>query len=53
MDVLTKYFWPGNVRQLENVIYRAMIITDSVCIDVKSLPDDIKCEIACISIEIV
>ena len=45
IDVLIKYFWPGNVRQLENVIYQAMIITESICIDVKSLPDDIKIEI--------
>jgi len=45
MDVLTKYFWPGNVRQLENVIYQAMIITDLSCIDMQCLPDDIKSEI--------
>lgn len=45
MDVLAKYLWPGNVRQLENVIYHAMIITDSFCIDLQSLPDDIKSEI--------
>jgi DNA-binding NtrC family response regulator len=42
MDVLSKHHWPGNVRQLENVIYRAMIITVSGCIDTSSLPDDIK-----------
>ena len=45
MDMLTKYYWPGNVRQLENVIYQAMIITDSLCIDVQSLSSDIKSEI--------
>ena len=42
MGVLSKHHWPGNVRQLENVIYRAMIITVSGCIDTSSLPDDIK-----------
>ena len=42
MGVLSKHHWPGNIRQLENVIYRAMIITVSGCIDTSSLPDDIK-----------
>jgi transcriptional regulator with PAS, ATPase and Fis domain len=42
MDALVDNYWPGNVRQLENVIYRAMIITESGRIDTQSLPDDIK-----------
>jgi transcriptional regulator with PAS, ATPase and Fis domain len=42
MEVLTNYFWPGNVRQLENVIYHAMIMAESECIDLQSLPDSIK-----------
>ena len=32
----------GNIRQLENVIYQAMIITDSNVIDAKSLPSDVN-----------
>jgi two-component system response regulator AtoC len=42
MKVLTEYIWPGNVRQLENVIYHAMVMTESECIDLQSLPDSIK-----------
>ncbi|PKG98558.1 sigma-54-dependent Fis family transcriptional regulator [Paraglaciecola sp. MB-3u-78] len=28
-DYLTKYAWPGNIRELENVIERGIILTDS------------------------
>ena len=42
MSLLSNYFWPGNVRQLGNVIYQAMILTESSCIDMQSLPEDIK-----------
>ena len=44
MDVLVKYFWPGNVRELQNVVYQAMIMTESDCVDMQSLPDNIKNE---------
>jgi transcriptional regulator with PAS, ATPase and Fis domain len=29
---LERYSWPGNVRQLENVLQRALILTDSSCL---------------------
>ncbi len=38
---LTQYPWPGNIRQLENAIYQAMIISEPPVIDVPSLPEDI------------
>ncbi len=28
MKLLTSYTWPGNVRQLENTIFRAVVLTD-------------------------
>jgi len=44
MDALVNYFWPGNVRELGNVIYQSMIMTESGCIDIDSLPDNVKNE---------
>ena len=42
MDCLQSYSWPGNIRQLENVIYQAMIISESDSIDKESLPMELK-----------
>ena len=44
MIALVNYFWPGNVRELGNVIYQSMIMTESGCIDIDSLPDNVKNE---------
>jgi DNA-binding NtrC family response regulator len=33
MDVLQAYPWPGSVRELENVVERAMILTEGVELD--------------------
>ena len=33
IDVLTNYSWPGNVRQLENVVTRTTIFADSDTVD--------------------
>ena len=42
MDCLQSYSWPGNIRQLENVIYQAMIISESNRIEKESLPMELK-----------
>src|SRR5262244_1267572 len=34
LKVLTEYHWPGNVRQLENIIERAMALSSNEVIDV-------------------
>ncbi|VAX28775.1 Signal-transduction regulatory protein FlgR, partial [hydrothermal vent metagenome] len=39
MELLLSYLWPGNVRQLENTLYRAMINSETECIDKDSLLD--------------
>ncbi|TXD50958.1 MULTISPECIES: sigma-54-dependent transcriptional regulator [unclassified Polaribacter] len=39
--VLERYHWPGNIRELENVIQRAVIMCDKV-IEIKHLPDTLK-----------
>jgi transcriptional regulator with PAS, ATPase and Fis domain len=38
LEILSGYAWPGNVRQLENVIERLVITTDSI-IHPRDLPD--------------
>lgn len=38
MGLLLKYPWPGNIRELENVIERAMIMADGVEIGSECLP---------------
>ncbi|KYG64951.1 two-component system response regulator [Bdellovibrio bacteriovorus] len=42
LDMLKSYRWPGNIRELENVIERAFIVENSHVISVDSLPDSIK-----------
>lgn len=39
--ILERYDWPGNIRELENVIQRAVILCDKV-IEVAHLPDSLK-----------
>lgn len=36
------YHWPGNIRQLENVVERAVILSQGDFIIPESLPDDLK-----------
>jgi len=37
MRLLKKYHWPGNIRELDNVIERAVILTDDEIIGVEDL----------------
>jgi len=39
LDTLTHYSWPGNVRQLENIIERAVILDTDNVIGKEDLPD--------------
>ncbi|MBU3181747.1 sigma-54 interaction domain-containing protein [Clostridium psychrophilum] len=42
IDFLKSYSWPGNIRQLENVIERAInLLDDDICIMPKHLPEKI------------
>jgi len=38
MDILTKYNWPGNIRELKSVITKALIFTDADIITPDDLP---------------
>jgi DNA-binding NtrC family response regulator len=39
---LKAYPWPGNIRELESVIYEAMVMSDSLEIEIQNLPQRIK-----------
>lgn len=41
LSVLQRYQWPGNIRELENCIQRAVIMSDKQ-VDVKDLPAHLK-----------
>jgi DNA-binding NtrC family response regulator len=40
--LMIKYPWPGNIRELRNVIERAMILTDQEYITTKQLPFELR-----------
>lgn len=44
LEYLTAYEWPGNVRQLENVVERCMVLSAKDEIGVEDLPSEIKDE---------
>jgi two-component system response regulator AtoC len=41
-DLLVNFAWPGNVRQLENVLHRATILADGGTIRVADLPPEVS-----------
>jgi transcriptional regulator with PAS, ATPase and Fis domain len=42
LDLLSAYSWPGNIRELENVIERAVLFADGGSILVEHLPPEIS-----------
>jgi two-component system, NtrC family, response regulator AtoC len=41
LSMLLKYHWPGNIRELENVIQRGMVLADENFIGIEHLPGTI------------
>jgi two-component system response regulator AtoC len=41
-EVLAAYPWPGNIRELENVIERAVLFCDETKLHAKDLPPDVR-----------
>jgi len=37
-DALQHYYWPGNIRELKNIIERSVILSDSNLLSVQTLP---------------
>ena len=46
MDVLQSYSWPGNVRQLENVVERAVLLSRDAVLTVDDLPPELTGRVA-------
>jgi len=42
LAVLENYRWPGNIRELENVIERALVLGSGEVFDVDALPPDLR-----------
>ncbi|MCK5161139.1 MAG: sigma-54-dependent Fis family transcriptional regulator, partial [Candidatus Aureabacteria bacterium] len=41
LKILVNYSWPGNIRQLKNVLERMILLTSSRTLDVKDIPQEI------------
>ena len=39
LDTLQAYHWPGNIRELENIIERAVILSRGSLVEIEDLPD--------------
>ena len=42
VEILRKYRWPGNIRELENLVERSFVIENGSWISVASLPDALR-----------
>ena len=41
LEVLEQYSWPGNIRELENVIHRSVVLAKGTSIEVSDLPPEL------------
>ncbi|MDH5859250.1 sigma 54-interacting transcriptional regulator [Lampropedia aestuarii] len=42
MDCLCSFRWPGNARQMENLIFRSITLADTAILDKYDLPDELR-----------
>jgi two-component system response regulator AtoC len=42
MEALTAYNWPGNIRELENVIERTLLFSENARVSFADLPEDVR-----------
>jgi transcriptional regulator with GAF, ATPase, and Fis domain len=41
VEALKRYSWPGNIRELENVLERAVVLAEGDCISIRDLPREV------------
>jgi len=41
MDIFREYHWPGNLRELQNVIKRAVLLTPGELVEISALPKEV------------
>jgi len=51
MDILCDYGWPGNIRELENVLARAVVLTRGHVIEAVTLPPHMRAENGKVSVD--
>ncbi|MGP7817426.1 sigma-54 interaction domain-containing protein [Niallia sp. 01092] len=44
MKLLVNYKWPGNIRELRNIIERIILLNDMACITIEQIPENLKTE---------
>ncbi len=42
LEALVAYHWPGNIRELENVIERMLLFSENETVDFADLPEDVR-----------
>jgi DNA-binding NtrC family response regulator len=42
LDILTQYPWPGNIRELQNVVHRVLLLSKNDVIEHSDLPADLR-----------
>jgi two-component system response regulator PilR (NtrC family) len=47
MELLAEYEFPGNVRELENIMERAVILQEGEQVDIEDLPDKVRSRSSC------
>jgi DNA-binding NtrC family response regulator len=41
-DQLLRWGWPGNIRELQNVVERALVLARGTRVEVEDLPDEVR-----------